>query len=104
MGTTNKGKELNELKISYKKSSVKLGIRKTLLFEVKSSFDKNSILFFTDRSKYLEIKNDPSVVIETVKTIGGLSEMIEKALSTPTKIIVKYKGVIKNKTSIISNL
>ncbi|WP_338657339.1 hypothetical protein V6B14_22455 (plasmid) [Sporosarcina psychrophila] len=104
MGTTNNGEKLNELKISYKKSAVKLGKGKTLLFEVKSTFDKNSILFFTDRSKYIEIKNDPSVAIEIVKPIGGLSEIIEKALSTPTKISVKYKGIIKNKTSIISNI
>jgi len=104
MVTTSNGEKLNELKISYKKSSVKQGKRKTLLFEVKSTFDKNSILFFTDRSQYLNIKYDPSVVIEIVKTTGGLSELIEKALSTPTKISVKYIGLIKNKTSIISNL
>ncbi|MEK5071740.1 hypothetical protein [Sporosarcina sp. FSL K6-1508] len=104
MGKTNNGKKANELKISYKKSSVKLGKRKTLLFEVKSSFEKNSVMFFTDRSKYIEIKEDPSVAIEIVKTIGGLSETIEKALSTPTKISVKYKGMIKNRISIISNL
>ena len=103
MVATNNGKRVNELKISYKKSQVKFGKRKTLLFEVKSSWDKNSVLFFTDRSRYIEIKEEPSVVIEIVKTIGDLSEMIEKALSTPTSISVTSKGLLKNKTSIISN-
>lgn len=92
---------MNELKMSYKKSPVKQGKLKTLLFEVKSSWDKDSILFFTDRSRYIDIKKDPSVVLEILKTIGGLSEVVEKALSTPTNISVIYKGMIKNKTTLI---
>lgn len=89
--------KVNELKIWYKKSPVKLGKNKTLLFEVKSSWDKNSIFFFTDRSKYIEIKSDPSVVLEILKTVGGLSETVDTALSTSAKISVISKGFVMNK-------
>lgn len=92
---------MNELKIWYKKSPVKLGKNKTLLFEVKSSWNKDSIFFFTDRSKYIQIKNDPSIVLEILRTVGGLSETVDKALSTSAKISVISKGIVMNKTSLI---
>lgn len=93
----------NELKIFYKKSLVKFGKRKTLLFEVKSSPDKNSVYFLTDRSRYIEIKEDPSVAVEIVNSIGGLSNVVENAFAAPnTKIIVVSKGILRNKTSLIS--
>lgn len=98
------GEKLNELRITYKKSPVKLGKHKTLLFEVESSFHKSSVFFFTKRSKYKELKENPAIAIEIMKTIEGLSEMVKKSLSTPTKISVKYKGLIKNRVSIISDL
>lgn len=94
---------MNELKIWYKKSPVKLGKTKTLLFEVTSSWDKNSILFFTDRTKYIEIKNDPSVALEILKKVGGLSETVDKALSTSAKISVISQGFVRKKTTHISN-
>lgn len=93
---------VNELKIMYKKSSAKFGKRKTLLFEVKSSWDKDAILFLTDRSKLLDIQKDPSVVLEILNTIPGLSKVSEKAVSTSAKIKVIYKGIIRNKTFLIS--
>lgn len=92
---------MNELKIWYKKSPVKLGKNKTLLFEVKSSWNKDSIFFFTDRSKYIQIKNDPSIVLEILRTVGGLSETVDKALFTSAKISVISKGIVMNKTSLI---
>ncbi len=91
----------NALKINYKKSPIKKGNEKTLLFEVISPWEGN-VFFFTDRSRYKELKENPSVAIEIVRTTGRLSKVIEKAYSTPTSISVTYQGLFRNKTSLVN--
>ncbi|MER2005938.1 MAG: hypothetical protein ABS939_00680 [Psychrobacillus sp.] len=90
----------NEIKIIYKKSPIKRGKEKTLLFEVVTSWDKNSVFFFTDRSRYKEIKYNPAVAIDIVASIGNLSKVIERSLTTPTNIKVIYKGFLGRKITL----
>ena len=91
------------VEISYKKSPVKQGNQKALFFEVKSPWD-DSIFFFTDRSRFKAMKDDPTVVLETLHAIPGMTDMLDKARTTSTDIHVTYKGLIKNKTSLIENI
>lgn len=90
----------NEVKIIYKKGPIKKGKDKTLLFEVVTSWDKHSVFFFTDRSRYQEIKYNPAVAMDIVASIGNLSKVIEKSLSTPTNIKVIYKGFLRRKMTL----
>ena len=94
---------MNLVEISYKKSPVKQGNQKALFFEVKSPWDKDTIFFFTDRSRLKAMQEDPTVVLETLHTIPGMTEMLEQARTTSTDIRVTYKGMIKSKTSLIEN-
>jgi hypothetical protein len=90
--------DLDRLKITFKKSPVKFGRRKTLLFQVECSWKQGKILFITDRSRYAEIKKNPSVVTRIVNTIEGLSETLEEGLRRSANITVTQKRMLWNKT------
>lgn len=84
---------MKHLQIYYKKSPVKFGDNKSVLFEVKWSGESDSNLFFVDRSEYEAIKREPLIAIGIVRTRGGLSNLIEQS----NTISVIYKGFLWNK-------
>lgn len=90
----------NTLNIKYKKSIVKNGKIKTLLFDVHSSFDGSHYYFFTDRSRLKELKNNPSIAVEVVKTTGKLSEMVQQAMDASLDIRVNNKVVLYETTEV----
>lgn len=82
------------LNIKYRKSIVKMGKEKTLIFDVHSSLDGSQYYFFTDRSRLKEMKLNPSAAIEIVKTTGKLSEVVDQAISASMDIRVNNKIVL----------
>lgn len=96
---------MNELKISYKKSSVKLK-GKTMLLEVINPFTEiagSTLYMFAERSLYKKIKENPYSVLEVFRGIEIFSKIVERALSTNTKISLTHKRLFTRNTYTLSN-